>query len=159
MKCYIHKNKDAVGTCSSCNKGICDYCSVDVKRKLFCRSCAADDSGETKTAPPSTPAQPSEKAPAASPPAPAQNTGEGRKSPGLAAFLSFVFLGLGQVYNGQIMKFIALWFICISIMLVSSVLMLVVIGFFSMFLVFPVWLYSVYDAYATANDINRRLGA
>jgi len=149
MKCYKHKDKDAIGTCSSCSKGICDYCSVDVKGKLFCRKCAAEDGKDEKA-----PEKIAEKTPEKS----NGNASVGRRSPGLAALLSFIFMGAGQIYNGQIMKFIMIWIASLLIMGVSFVLMFLLVGFLTIFLIVPVWLYSIYDAYATAKDINRKLG-
>lgn len=69
------------------------------------------------------------------------------KNPGIAAVASFLFTGLGQVYNGQIGKGI----IFIFIQIINAFLMLVVIGF----LTFPLfWIYGIYDAYNTAEKIN-----
>jgi TM2 domain-containing membrane protein YozV len=70
-----------------------------------------------------------------------------RKSPGLAAVLSVIFIGLGQIYNGQIGKGIG--FIIIGIVFVA--LMFVLIGF----ILYPLfWIYNIYDAYKTAERIN-----
>ena len=71
----------------------------------------------------------------------------GEKNPGLAAVLSFLIVGLGQVYNGQIGKGLVL----IIFYFVSIVLCFVLIGFV---LVPILWIYGVYDAYNTANLIN-----
>ncbi len=46
MKCYIHPKVDAVGTCVSCHKAICNDCVVEVEGKFFCRECLA--SGKSK---------------------------------------------------------------------------------------------------------------
>jgi len=70
------------------------------------------------------------------------------KNPGIAAVLSFLFVGLGQIYNGQIGKgvlFIILGVVCVA-------LMFVLIGFIA----YPIlWIYGMYDAYKTADRINR----
>jgi TM2 domain-containing membrane protein YozV len=70
------------------------------------------------------------------------------KSEGLAAVLSFLIPGLGQIYNGQIEKgiiFIILTFICYA-------LTLILIGL----LFYPILLVvAVFDAYNTAQKINR----
>ncbi|NHM26936.1 hypothetical protein G7K71_08060 [Desulfofundulus sp. TPOSR] len=71
------------------------------------------------------------------------------KNPGLAAVLSFLVCGLGQIYNGQIGKGIGL-FVAAGI---SGLLCTVVIGFI---LLPVVWLYGIYDAYKTAERINRK---
>jgi uncharacterized membrane protein len=41
MKCYNHPEIDAIGFCTSCNKAICETCSMDVHGKLTCRECLA----------------------------------------------------------------------------------------------------------------------
>lgn len=75
------------------------------------------------------------------------------KSPAIAAVLSFVIVGLGQVYNGQILKGIAfhigMWFA-------------VIFGVLFFWLIFPIlipfglWLFNVYDAYDQAQKLNLR---
>jgi TM2 domain-containing membrane protein YozV len=73
-----------------------------------------------------------------------------RKSEGVAAVFSFLFVGLGQIYNGQIGKGIS--FIIIGVICVF--LMFLVIGF----LLYPIfWIYNIYDAYDTAKKINAHL--
>lgn len=72
------------------------------------------------------------------------------KNPGVAAVLSFFICGLGQIYNGQIMKGI-IFIICYGI---AWALTLIVIGF----LVVPVlWIWGMYDAYRTAEKINKSI--
>ena len=69
------------------------------------------------------------------------------KNPGLAAVFSFFYMGLGQIYNGQIYKGIA-FLIAYSI---SWLLMLILIGL----LTTPIlWIYGIYDAYKSAEKIN-----
>ncbi len=70
------------------------------------------------------------------------------KNPGAAAVLSFFYCGLGQIYNGQILKRIIM-FCAYSI---SWLLMYVLIGFITT----PVlWVWGMYDAYKTAERINK----
>ena len=40
MKCYVHPEVDAVGTCTSCGKSVCSNCAVEKNGKLVCRTCA-----------------------------------------------------------------------------------------------------------------------
>lgn len=69
------------------------------------------------------------------------------KNPGIAAVLSFLFTGLGQIYNGQIRKGIS--FIVVGI--VCLVLVIVLVGF----ILYPLfWIYNIYDAYSSAKKIN-----
>lgn len=62
------------------------------------------------------------------------------KSPGLAAVLSFLIIGLGQVYLGLTKKGIILFVAAI----ISGILMLIVIGWITWLIV---WGYAIYDAY------------
>jgi TM2 domain-containing membrane protein YozV len=62
------------------------------------------------------------------------------KSSGLAALLSFLIIGLGQVYLGLTKKGIILFLLAI----ISGVLMMVLIGWITWLLV---WGYAIYDGY------------
>ena len=67
------------------------------------------------------------------------------KSPGLAAFLSFIFVGLGQLYNGQIGKGIAVmlvYFFFWSVVLSDAP------GAFILIVI--LWVWMIYDAYSVA---------
>ncbi len=72
------------------------------------------------------------------------------KNPSVAVVLSFFFMGLGQIYNGQIGKgvlFILLYFI-------SGLLMFVLIGFITT----PIlWIWGMVDANNSAKRINQEL--
>ena len=37
MRCFYHQDKDAVGSCKSCGKGLCLECAVDLGKGLACR--------------------------------------------------------------------------------------------------------------------------
>jgi len=37
MKCYKHPKIDAVGVCKECGEGICNKCSVEIGKKLYCK--------------------------------------------------------------------------------------------------------------------------
>lgn len=70
------------------------------------------------------------------------------KNPGLAAVLSFFYMGLGQIYNGQIAKGIAF----LVVYSISWILTIVVIGLITT----PIlWIYGMYDAYKSAEKINQ----
>lgn len=69
------------------------------------------------------------------------------KNSGIAAILSFFVPGLGQIYNGEIGKGLIL----IASIFISMILMIILVGFL-MYLV--IWVYSIYDAYNTAERIN-----
>ncbi|MDP1551403.1 MAG: zinc ribbon domain-containing protein [Methanobacteriaceae archaeon] len=69
------------------------------------------------------------------------------KNPGVAAVLSALWVGLGQIYNGEIGKGILL----MVVYTISAVLMVLIIGFITT----PIlWVYGVYDAYNSAKMIN-----
>ncbi len=72
------------------------------------------------------------------------------KNPGLAAVLSFLWMGLGQIYNGQIAKGIMF----MVIYAFSWILMIVLIGFITTPLLF---IYGIWDAYKSAEKINQRI--
>ena len=73
------------------------------------------------------------------------------KSAGVAAVLSFLWCGLGQIYNGEIGKgllFATLYFF-------SFVLIFAVIGVLTTPLM---WIWGMVDAYRTAESINQKAG-
>jgi TM2 domain-containing membrane protein YozV len=71
-----------------------------------------------------------------------------RKNPGFAAVLSFVFMGAGQIYNGQIRK--GIFFAVLGVILLTIYIFVpevtILVFFFS--------IYNIYDAYNTAKKIN-----
>lgn len=72
------------------------------------------------------------------------------KNPGLAAVLSFFWMGLGQIYNGQIAKGIAF----IVAYALSWLLMFILIGWITTPVLF---IFGMYDAYHSAEKINQHL--
>jgi hypothetical protein len=38
MKCYYHPEKDAVGVCFSCQKGICKECTIEIENVVACKN-------------------------------------------------------------------------------------------------------------------------
>ena len=72
------------------------------------------------------------------------------KSEGLAAVLSFFIPGLGQIYNGQIGKGL--------LIIVLDIVLAFFIWFFCLTLIalFVIWIWSIFDAYNTAKQINQR---
>ena len=147
MKCYVHNDAEAVGTCIQCGRGLCPECMLNVNGRITCKDCAAQMAER-----PVYVAQ--------------------RKDPFLAAVLSLIgglFTGsllfsLGQLYNGQVKKFIILTLANVFIgMIVAGLYLLgsfatVGIGFVCCLPVFllPIilYIYEVYDAYVSAVKIN-----
>ncbi|NLA39399.1 MAG: zinc-ribbon domain-containing protein [Methanomicrobiales archaeon] len=75
-----------------------------------------------------------------------------RRSPILAALLSVLITGLGQIYNGQFGKGIA--YFIIEIICAASTLIL--IGF----ILLPIWwIIGIADAYTSANKLNAGIDA
>jgi TM2 domain-containing membrane protein YozV len=64
------------------------------------------------------------------------------KSPGVAFFLSFVLCGVGQMYNGEVGKGIAMLLGCILAWFI--------------WLGWIIWIWSWFDAYSTAKAMNLR---
>lgn len=150
MKCYEHTDVEATGTCTNCGKAVCPGCSVELNGKLLCKPCAG-----TLAARPAS-----------------WQASANRKEPALAMLLSlvgglacFMFIGLGQIYNGQVKKGILL--IALNIVISVAVFILYMgigivtlgVGFICCLpiLIVPLctWFYAVYDAYMTADKINR----
>jgi len=42
MKCFHHRDSDAIGTCKACSKGLCSICASDVGNGLACRDQCED---------------------------------------------------------------------------------------------------------------------
>ncbi|WP_332691495.1 hypothetical protein [Halalkalibacter lacteus] len=69
------------------------------------------------------------------------------KNAGLAAVLSALWCGLGQIYNGQIGKGIAF----MIIQFINALLMFIIIGFIT----YPImWIWGMVDAYRHAEQMN-----
>lgn len=107
MKCVNHIDREAVGVCNFCTKSVCSECVVNLKGEIYCKDCVAVKMGSAK---------------------------KEEHSPALAAILSFVIAGLGQIYNGQVWKGL---FIFIT----------------SLF--FVPWVIGIFDAYFVAKRINK----
>lgn len=123
--CY---NTAQSGTTSERGKKFCVNCGAEIDAKAeICPKCGV------RVAPP--------------PPSVAPTFPVARKNEGISAVLSFLFVGLGQIYNGEIAK--GIMFLIIGIILVFTMIFL--IGF----ILYPLfWIYNIYDAYNTAKRIN-----
>lgn len=69
------------------------------------------------------------------------------KNPGLAAVLSFLIIGLGQIYNGEIAKGLILLIVSYLCWALFFLIILPIIALI-------IWIYAIFDAYNTAKDIN-----
>lgn len=73
-----------------------------------------------------------------------------RKNPGVAAVLSFIFPGAGQIYNEQIWQGFGL----MILLFISLLTIAIGIGVF----LFPiVWIIGIYDALHQARKINETI--
>jgi len=98
---------------------------------------------------------------------------DSKPHPGLAAVFSFIFNGLGQIYNGQIKK--GLWLIFLSsVSLFVLILGALLLGYWAvgkityrsalisgavlftagLILICIIGIYSIFDAYRTAEKLN-----
>lgn len=78
-----------------------------------------------------------------------------RKSSGIAVVLSFFWMGLGQLYNGQIGKGILLMFLEPVLIIFGFFTLIFLIGFPILLGAFVLWVWNLYDAYNTAERLNR----
>ncbi|MDD4895001.1 MAG: NINE protein, partial [Candidatus Omnitrophica bacterium] len=88
MKCAVHPEREAIGTCVECGLAFCEECRVGVGNKNYCKKCVEIVVKKEK------------------------NT---QRNPVIAALLSFFIGGAGQLYNGQIGKgvliFLTTWLV------------------------------------------------
>ena len=113
---------------------ICPNCGKNTPEGKFCEHCGA--SVQTT--------QTFQQAPPAAPPVYTQQPAAPKTEKNLAAaaILSFVFAGAGQVYNGQLGKGIGFF---IGLIVTSWIPIVPII----------VWIYGIYDAYTTAQKMNK----
>ncbi len=76
-------------------------------------------------------------------PATAKSENSAEKSAGFAVLCSFVIPGLGQIYNGEVGKGVAMLFGTFI-----GVIFFIIPGI-------VVWIYGIYDAYATADKMSK----
>lgn len=109
MFCTFHKKRMATDRCTKCSLAICTECRIVVKGKYYCHTCSALPMPGVKFTP--------------------------WRMPGRAVWLSLLFPGAGQVYNGQKGKGFLI--------------------FLTSWIILP-WIYGIYDAHKTAGELNRR---
>jgi TM2 domain-containing membrane protein YozV len=79
----------------------------------------------------------------------------GTKNSGLAAVLSLIIPGLGQMYAGQIGR--GLLFLFIGIPLTAIIALFFFWLILPLFLPLAFWIWNIFDAYNICNEYNRRL--
>jgi TM2 domain-containing membrane protein YozV len=116
----------------------CPDCGQTVQEgDTFCEHCGAHLEPQRPVVQPPPPPPP----PFTAQPGTRPGTEPGEKNPILAAVASLLFVGLGQVYNGQFAKGLLIFFGAIlgSILVVPGIL---------------VWLFGIFDAYRTSQKMN-----
>ncbi len=87
------------------------------------------------------------------------------KSPGLAAVISLFIIGGGQIYNGQIGKGLGMLGLAMLayVAAYAGIMLMFFVGIFGALLtllgvlgVLCLWVYGIFNAYRTAEDINKR---
>ncbi len=142
MKCQIHPNEEALGSCVECGMGVCNHCQVTVQGKIFCRICVEDvllNRLESR-----------------------QIVGEIKlKDPSSAAAMSMLHPGLGQIYNGDIRKGIALIMSNIISLILCILISLAIHWVFGLLLLLislgSLWVFGIWDAYNYASQFNERI--
>lgn len=75
-----------------------------------------------------------------------------RKDPGMALVMSMVVPGLGQMYNGEMIKgFIILFFSVVFMVGAFAIILPIIICIL-------IWLFGMFDAYNRAKEINAEEG-
>ena len=120
-RCYYHPDREAIGTCAICGRPLCEECGVEIEGKFYHKKCL-----EQKL-----------------------KAGE-KKLPGIAAFLSILFPGLGTVYAGKTLKGIA------YMLIFAGTIYSIVAGgpaaFLGLFLG-GFYLFAIVDAYNDAKSV------
>lgn len=130
MKCYVHEDTEAVGFCTRCGKAICSQCTMEVDGKTVCKPCVE--------------AMASQKVFCVN-----------KKEPVLSLLLSFFIPGVGQIYNGEIKKGLAMLVTYYLFSIVTVILCIILIGLCLLPFLLAYWLYILYDAVVTADKINK----
>lgn len=132
---------EGVKFCKNCGSEIkVEEKNVDVNKTKFCSNCGFEMPQSTKFCPECGTTTDG------SPQVVNNAIVNSDKSPELAAVLSFLIIGLGQIYLGLTKKGIMLLIAAI----ISGFLMLIIIGWITWFIV---WIYAIYDAYNSGNKI------
>jgi TM2 domain-containing membrane protein YozV len=86
---------------------------------------------------------------------PASRVTVGTKNSGLAAVLSLIIPGLGQMYAGQIGRGLLFLFVVVPLTVIIALFFFWLI--LPLFLPLAFWIWNIFDAYNICNEYNRRL--
>jgi hypothetical protein len=134
MKCYYHKRREAVKSCYLCGKSLCDECAQEVNGRFYCAECL--EKGVEKR----------------------ESEERMIKSPAAATLLS-VIPGLGQLYNQEYAKAVA-----VMTLFVMSIYFIVEFSLSELYYLIPflgialgfIYFGGMVDAYVSAKRINER---
>jgi hypothetical protein len=138
MNCYIHPDREAVGTCTSCGRPICQECVVEVQGKYVCRECLSTGRA-TQIA---TIVRP-------------------RKDRSIALILEilpgfFGFLGIGWIYSGYTVSGVV-WLISMLVWSIFAAFMILLTAGFGCICTLPINLTMIAISSASLNSyINKR---
>jgi len=79
----------------------------------------------------------------------------GTKNSGLAAVLSLLIPGLGQMYDGKIGRGLLFLFVVVPLTVIIAMFFFWLI--LPLFLPLAFWIWNIFDAYNICNEYNRRL--
>ena len=142
MRCSFHQNAEveAVGACTACGRGICPACAVTMQGRMLCRCCVD-----------AVPVDLSRKH--------VEERNLKLKDPASAAAMSMLHGGLGQIWNGDIGKGIALVVAKVFVLVLAIVLFVNGAWHYAVpILLFgwgSLWAFGVYDAYQSASRHNK----
>lgn len=140
-------------TCQSCGAvlpegaKICPKCGFgdkEIKETKYCTNCAEEIDNKAEICPKCGVRQAGY----------TTQTNE-KKSPVLSLILSFLIPGLGQFYNGHIEKGIILIVGYFLFIFLTVILTFILVGFFLAIIPFLIWVFGMYDAYVSADRINK----
>ena len=86
---------------------------------------------------------------------PASRVTVGTKNSGLAAVLSLIIPGLGQMYAGQIGRGLLFLFVVVPLTVIIALFFFWLI--LPLFLPLAFWIWNIFDAYNICKEYNRRL--
>ncbi|MHA1595730.1 MAG: zinc-ribbon domain-containing protein [Candidatus Baldrarchaeia archaeon] len=129
----------------------CPYCGAQLPPGAsFCPKCGASVQVAPATPTTQQPATPVTTTPVSPPPTrPPTTVVVGAKSPGVAAILSLLIPGLGQIYVGRVGRGLLILFIVMPLTFVIASLTLIFV-----FLPLIIWIWQIFDAYNLAKKYN-----
>ena len=145
--CSVHPDQPATSTCEDCGRGLCGACAETALGRTWCASCMAARVNQSAAR---------GNAGAVSGNAGVAGTSRLVKLPWLA-FMLTVLPGLGQVYDGFVLRGIAQFGVFwVLKMLTEEHLPGITLEAASGIALLAFWLWCAFDASRTAHELNRR---